>query len=1046
MKLKSKFGALTLAVALGAGMLVGCNNNKPAPAPTPKYLVNVPTSADYRIDGIVEDKQYVAGASVSFTVEVLNADKRVAQAGYTLGTQRNPVQPVEGIYTFAMPESTVSLFVQLENIERYALTAGGTLKVDGEPVQFSLSLGTDPVATWTLTAIEGATRVSIENHTVTPLEAGDVTFAASVGGQQVATLPVTIAASEIMSIKSALDAAILEAPCNGSGGNASAKTTTDFTISGKVVYVTDYDDSGAKDVIIDDGTEAVVLIVYSSSKAAHDWALGDSVKTTCKFTNYYGLFEGISTTSTATKQNSLYPDQITKINKTFATQYTQLENMSGAQWLQYVATATANQSASAGTYTDIKLVNIDVTYDAEHSMKTDGSVKGGYVIDGTENVWALNAAEKTISSVRLDAVTGHKSTLRGFIPGVNSSYKTGKMYATDQFPLSVESVNITEGDSLTVFKNVPVQLHYTTLPEGSFGDETWSSTDQTKVSVNEQGLVTGLEESTETIRLTVGGVYDEITITVSGEQHPCESVALDEHAITVVKGKTATLTATVTPDNCTDAVVWTTSDATIATVADGVVTAVKAGTATITVTCGDFHEDCVVTVREQKIADLAHAVVEDSVDVYGYVTGKYPVTTKNGLWIADGEYGLLLNKAPATGMDVGTIVHAVGKISAYHGQKQVTVSSWEVVASHEGLSAPVTATINQAFITNISEVNQGVKGTVTGTVTSNSVSSSGHRTVKLSVGSESFTVYIHQGNCGQTVVDDFARAAVGATITATGFITGNKSNESDFTKLTKSQYQFVNPTLDNVDVPEVTGITLNKTTANVKQGATLQLEATPTPAGSSFGDDLVWSVSGNEKVSVSQTGLVTVDSDAEVDSTATITATYKGIHAECVITVKDSSSSEPTEVYKLDGTITGGDNGYATESDIEQESISWKVTGNTTMNPWRIGGKNLTEGDRLVYSTEAVTSYDCDKVVVTLGSITLSAVNSITLKVGSTEKGSDVSTITLTTGLTANAVLEFEKPEGANWANKYYTLVFNINAGSSNQYVQLVSVSFVAII
>ena len=45
-------------------------------------------------------------------------------------------------------------------------------------------------------------------------------------------------------------------------------------------------------------------------------------------------------------------------------------------------------------------------------------------------------------------------------------------------------------------------------------------------------------------------------------------------------------------------------------------------------------------------------------------------------------------------------------------------------------------------------------------------------------------------------------------------------------------------------------------------------------------------------------------------------------------------------VYTLDGTITGGSNGYATESEITQDNVTWMVTGNTTMSPWRIGGKN----------------------------------------------------------------------------------------------------------
>jgi hypothetical protein len=68
---------------------------------------------------------------------------------------------------------------------------------------------------------------------------------------------------------------------------------------------------------------------------------------------------------------------------------------------------------------------------------------------------------------------------------------------------------------------------------------------------------------------------------------------------------TLTLTATVAPSNATDkTVTWTTSDASICTVADGVVTAVGAGTATITATAtngtvdtsDDFSATCTVNV------------------------------------------------------------------------------------------------------------------------------------------------------------------------------------------------------------------------------------------------------------------------------------------------------------------------------------------------------------------------------------------------------------------------------------------------------------------
>lgn len=63
------------------------------------------------------------------------------------------------------------------------------------------------------------------------------------------------------------------------------------------------------------------------------------------------------------------------------------------------------------------------------------------------------------------------------------------------------------------------------------------------------------------------------------------SVTLDKTTAELIEGETLTLTATVKPDDATDkTVTWTSSDETVATVKEGVVTAFKPGKATITVT------------------------------------------------------------------------------------------------------------------------------------------------------------------------------------------------------------------------------------------------------------------------------------------------------------------------------------------------------------------------------------------------------------------------------------------------------------------------------
>lgn len=82
-------------------------------------------------------------------------------------------------------------------------------------------------------------------------------------------------------------------------------------------------------------------------------------------------------------------------------------------------------------------------------------------------------------------------------------------------------------------------------------------------------------------------------------------VVLDTAAVTLNEGETYTFTATVAPAVAVDqAVVWSSSDEAVATVADGVVTAVSFGRATITVTTvdGGFKAEATVTVAPSKVA------------------------------------------------------------------------------------------------------------------------------------------------------------------------------------------------------------------------------------------------------------------------------------------------------------------------------------------------------------------------------------------------------------------------------------------------------------
>lgn len=90
---------------------------------------------------------------------------------------------------------------------------------------------------------------------------------------------------------------------------------------------------------------------------------------------------------------------------------------------------------------------------------------------------------------------------------------------------------------------------------------------------------------------------------VPGDDINVESVALDQGTLALTEGDTATLAATVSPDNATNkTVTWASDNEEVATVADGVVTAVAAGSANITATTedGGHTATCTVTVNAKQ--------------------------------------------------------------------------------------------------------------------------------------------------------------------------------------------------------------------------------------------------------------------------------------------------------------------------------------------------------------------------------------------------------------------------------------------------------------
>ena len=173
-------------------------------------------------------------------------------------------------------------------------------------------------------------------------------------------------------------------------------------------------------------------------------------------------------------------------------------------------------------------------------------------------------------------------------------------------PVTGMTLSQTEA-SLAVGETVKLTVTFT--PDYAADKVTWSSSDEAVATVKD-GVVTAKAAGKATITVTtVGG--KKATCTVYVNYILTTGVTLSKTKATLFVGETLTLTATVAPSNATNkSVTWSSSNNTVATVADGVVTAKADGTATITVTTDDGKNTATCTVSvyadsDKYIVDLS---------------------------------------------------------------------------------------------------------------------------------------------------------------------------------------------------------------------------------------------------------------------------------------------------------------------------------------------------------------------------------------------------------------------------------------------------------
>ena len=170
--------------------------------------------------------------------------------------------------------------------------------------------------------------------------------------------------------------------------------------------------------------------------------------------------------------------------------------------------------------------------------------------------------------------------------------KKGKYVAVESVSLSPTELTLAIGEFAS--------LTYTISPANASNKVvSWKSGSPSIATVDAQsGRIDAIAVGTTVITVITDDGKKTAECKVKVNPVEVSSISLSKNELTLDRGKTEVLTATISPDNATDkTVTWSSSNSSIATVdQNGLVTAIQKGTATITAKCGGKTDQCSVTV------------------------------------------------------------------------------------------------------------------------------------------------------------------------------------------------------------------------------------------------------------------------------------------------------------------------------------------------------------------------------------------------------------------------------------------------------------------
>ena len=276
------------------------------------------------------------------------------------------------------------------------------------------------------------------------------------------------------------------------------------------------------------------------------------------------------------------------------------------------ATLNANEDiyAECAVTVSVPLESITLTADKETDSLEVGDTVNlivGYNPEDTtvakDVVWtSSDDAVATVDNGTVTAVGGGTATITAAVNGISATCDVRVLKHTAGISLGTTEMNLMKGDV-----SDPIAVTFDPADTDDSKEVTWSSDNTAVAAVDSEGRVTGIGEGTAVITATAvdGGFTASCTVTVS-EIHVQDAVLAEDTPSELYIGQNHTISVVITPENVTDEVTYSyaSSDADVAAVDEnGVVSALKAGTATITVTvtAGDFTKELSFNVEVKEI-------------------------------------------------------------------------------------------------------------------------------------------------------------------------------------------------------------------------------------------------------------------------------------------------------------------------------------------------------------------------------------------------------------------------------------------------------------